>query len=148
MPRDEKGSAPVAARKAAGPRTLRVGEAMRHALAQVLAERDTGEPLLDNGIVSVNEVRVSPDLRHATAFIIPVGAPADQRQAVIKALARLAPRLKTAVAKRVNTKFAAELRFRLDETLDEGSRIDALLRNPRVARDLSEPLPTRLTEDD
>jgi ribosome-binding factor A len=120
-----------------------VGEAMRHALAQVLAERDTGEPLIDNGIVSVNEVRVSPDLRHATAYIIPVGAPTDQRQAVIKALARLAPQLKTAVARRVNTKFAAELRFRLDETLDEGGRIDALLRNPKVARDLDAPLPRR-----
>jgi ribosome-binding factor A len=125
-----------------------VGEAMRHALAQVLAERDTGEPLIDNGIVSVNEVRVSPDLRHATAYIIPVGAPTDQRQAVIKALARLAPQLKTAVARRVNTKFAAELRFRLDETLDEGGRIDALLRDPKVARDLVEPLPTRLTDDE
>lgn len=148
MPRDRKGDLGAPARKATGPRTLRVGEAMRHALAQVLAERDTGEPLIDNGIVSVNEVRVSPDLRHATAFIIPVGAPADQRQAVIKALARLAPQLKTAVARRVNTKFAAELRFRLDETLEEGGRIDALLRDPKVARDLLEPLPTRLTDED
>ncbi len=117
-------------------RTLRVGEQMRHALAEVLARGDVRDEVLERMIVSVTEVRVSPDLRHATVFIQPLGAKGDEAVEVIKALKRNVRYLKGAVAKRVNTKYAAELHFHLDETFDEASRIDAILRSPQVARDL------------
>ena len=117
-------------------RTLRVGEQMRHALAEVLARGDVRDDVLERHIVSVTEVRVSPDLRHATVFIQPLGAKGAEADAVITALKRNVRYLKGEVAKRVNTKYAAELHFRLDETFDEASRIDAILRSPQVARDL------------
>jgi ribosome-binding factor A len=117
-------------------RTLRVGEQMRHALAEVLARGDVRDDVLEKNIVSVTEVRVSPDLRHATVFIQPLGAKGPEADAVISALKRNVRYLKGEVAKRVNTKYAADLHFRLDETFDEASRIDAILRSPQVARDL------------
>lgn len=127
-------------------RTLRVGEAMRHALADVLARGHLREPELDGAIISVSEVRVSPDLRHATAFVMPLGG--QNAPAIVKALNRASKALKGEVARRVNTKYAAELHFRLDESFAEGGRIDTLLRDPRVARDLDEPLPRRPDDED
>jgi ribosome-binding factor A len=129
-------------------RTLKVGEAMRHVLADVLARGDIRDEVLDRHIISISEVRVSPDLRHATAFIMPVGATADDQAAVLKALNSHAKRLKTEVARRVNTKYAADLHFRVDESFAEAARIDALLRTPRVARDLDERAPPRLADPD
>jgi ribosome-binding factor A len=129
-------------------RTLKVGEAMRHVLADVLARRDIRDDVLDKHIVSISEVRVSPDLRHATAFIMPVGAtPADQ-EAVLRALNAQAKRLKGELARRVNTKYAAEIHFRVDESFAEAARIDALLRTPKVARDLEDKAPPRITDED
>lgn len=134
----------------AGPsvRTLKVGETMRHVLADILARGELNDPVLDGRILSVSEVRVSPDLRHATAYIMPVGGTADDEQAVLKALNGHVRRLKGEMARRVNTKYAAELHFRIDESFDEAARIDALLRNPRVARDLEDKAPPRLDPDD
>jgi ribosome-binding factor A len=104
--------------------------------------------VLERHIVSVSEVRVSPDLRHATAYIMPVGAtPADQ-EAVLRALNAQAKRLKGELARRVNTKYAAEIHFRVDESYAEAARIDALLRTPKVARDLEDKAPPRIAEDD
>lgn len=121
---------------------------MRHVLADLLARGDLNDPLLDGRIISVSEVRVSPDLRHATAYIMPVGgAPADE-QAVLKALNSHVRRLKGEMARRVNTKYAAELHFRIDDSFDEAARIDALLRNPRVARDLEDKAPPRIDDDE
>lgn len=117
-------------------RTLRVGEQMRHALAEVLARGDVRDDVLEKHIVSVTEVRVSPDLRHATVFVQPLGTKGPEADAVIAALKRNVRYLKGEVARRVNTKYAADLHFRLDETFDEASRIDAILRSPNVARDL------------
>lgn len=117
-------------------RTLRVGEQMRHALAEVLARGDVRDDVLERHIVSVTEVRVSPDLRHATVFVQPLGTKGPEADAVIAALKRNVRYLKGEVARRVNTKYAADLHFRLDETFDEASRIDAILRSPNVARDL------------
>lgn len=117
-------------------RTLRVGEQMRHALAEVLARGQLRDDVLERHIVSVTEVRVSPDLRHATVFVQPLGAKGPEAEAVVAALKRNGRYLKGEVARRVNTKYAAELHFRLDETFDEASRIDAILRSPNVARDL------------
>lgn len=115
-------------------RLLRVGEQVRHALADILMRGDVHDETLASHLVSVTEVRMSPDLRHATVFVIPLlGANA---QAVLKALRTNTAYLQSEAARRVNTKYAAKLKFLLDESFDEGSHIDTLLRAPKVARDL------------
>lgn len=115
-------------------RVLRVGEQVRHALADILARGDVHDDVLANHTVSVTEVRMSPDLRHATAFVKPLlGADED---AVLKALRTNTAYLQSEVARRVNTKYAAKLKFLADESFDEGGHIDALLRRPEIARDL------------
>jgi len=115
-------------------RLLRVGEQVRHALSDILMRGDVHDDTLASHLVSVTEVRMSPDLRHATAFVIPLlGANAE---AVLKALRTNTAFLQSEVARRVNTKYAAKLKFLLDESFDEGSHIDALLRSPKVAPDL------------
>lgn len=129
-------------------RTLRVGEAMRHALAEMLARGALRDPVLEGRIVSVSEVRVSPDLRHATAFVMPVGGSAADEAAVLKALNDHAREIRSALARAVNIRYAAEVHFRIDESYAEGARIDALLRNPRVRRDLEAPSPRRLEPGD
>lgn len=128
-------------------RTLKVGEAMRHALADILARGDLRDPVLERHIVSISEVRVSPDLRHATAFVMPVGGDAGVQAAVLAALSAHARQLKGELARRVNTKYAADLHFRVDESFAEAARIDALLRSPKVARDLK-PAPRRTPGDE
>ena len=115
-------------------RLLRVGEQVRHALAEVLQRGELHDPVLARHIISVTEVRMSPDLRHATAFVKPLLG--GDEETVLKALRQNTKPLRAAVAKRVRTKFAAQLKFLADESFDEGSRIDALLREPTVARDL------------
>ncbi len=133
-------------------RTLKVGEQMRHVLAELLARDMVRDEVLDRTIVSVSEVRVSPDLRHATVFIMPVGAgiggEAPSQDAVLKALASHAKRLKGEVSRRVHTKYAADLHFRLDESYAEAARIDALLRTPKVARDLEDRVLPKIVADD
>lgn len=115
-------------------RLLRVGEQVRHALAGILMRGDVHDETLASHLVSVTEVRMSPDLRHATVFVIPLlGANA---QGVLKALRTHTAYLQSEAARRVNTKYAAKLKFLLDESFDEGSHIDALLRSPKVAGDL------------
>lgn len=115
-------------------RLLRVGEQVRHALSEILMRGDVHDETLASHLVSITEVRMSPDLRHATVFVIPLlGANAE---AVLKALRTNTAFLQSEVARRVNTKYAAKLKFLLDESFDEGSHIDALLRSPAVARDL------------
>jgi len=126
-----------------GYRALKVGEAIRHALADLLARGVVRDPALDAAIVSVSEVRVSPDLRHATAYVMPLGADAAARAAVLAALNAHARAFRHAVAERVNTRYAAEIRFRIDSSFDEAARIEALLRSPRVARDLGPAAPPR-----
>jgi len=116
-------------------RLLRVGEQVRHVLSDILARGDVHDETLANHSVSVTEVRMSPDLRHATVFVKPLLG-ADEKD-VLAALKTHVRYLRGEVAKRVNTKYAADLKFRADESFDEGSHIDALLRAPKVARDLS-----------
>jgi len=133
-------------------RTLKVGEQMRHVLAELLARDMLRDAVLDRTIVSVSEVRVSPDLRHATVYIMPVGAgiggEAPTQDAVLQALATHAKRLKGEVSRRVNTKYTADLHFRLDESFAEAARIDALLRTPAVARDLEDRVLPRIEVED
>lgn len=120
-------------------RLLRVGEQVRHALSDILMRGDVHDEVLASHMVSVTEVRMSPDLKHATAFVKPLlGTDED---VVIKALRTNTAYLQSEVARRVNTKYAAKLKFLPDESFDEGSHIDKLLRQPTVARDLDRDKP-------
>lgn len=113
---------------------LRVGELVRHALADVLSRGDHIDPVLTGHIITVPEVRMSPDLKIATCYVMPLGG--KDITPVIKALADNARRLRGEVARRVELKSVPELRFRKDTSFDEGARMDALLRSPQVQRDL------------
>ena len=115
-------------------RTLRVGEQMRHILSEILQRGDVHDETLASHLVSVTEVRMSPDLRHATVFVKPLLG--RDEEAVLKALRTNTAYLQREVAHRVKMKYAARLKFLADESFDEGSHIDALLRDPKVARDL------------
>jgi ribosome-binding factor A len=117
-------------------RLLRVGEQVRHILSEVLMRGGIHDELLAGHSVSVNEVRMSPDLRHATVFVRSLGG-ADN-DAVLAALRRHTRFLKSEVARRMSTKYAAELKFLPDESFAEAGKIDALLRSPQVARDLDQ----------
>jgi ribosome-binding factor A len=117
-------------------RLLRVGEEVRHILAGILQRGDVHDDTLTSHMVSVTEVRMSPDLRHATVFVKPLLGKDEEE--VLKALRTNTAYLQREVAKRVRTKFAAKLKFIGDESFEEGSHIDALLRDPKVAQDLSE----------
>lgn len=116
-------------------RLLRVGEQVRHILSEILARGDVHDDVLERHLVSVTEVRMSPDLRHATVFVKPLLG--KDEDAVLKALRTNTAYLQSEVARRVNLKYAAKLKFLADESFDEGSRIDQLLRDPKVARDLT-----------
>lgn len=115
-------------------RLLRVGEQVRHVLAEILMRGDVHDDVLGSHLVSVTEVRMSPDLKHATVFVKPLLG-ADEEK-VLKALRTNTAYFQSEVARRVNLKYAAKLKFLPDESFDEGARIDALLRTPTVARDL------------
>ena len=118
-------------------RLLRVGEQVRHVLSEILMRGDVHDELLQKTPVSVTEVRMSPDLRHATCFIKPLLG--SDEEAILKALRTNTAYLQREVARRVRMKYAARLKFLADESFDEGSHIDSLLRSDHVARDLSEP---------
>ncbi|WP_419951985.1 30S ribosome-binding factor RbfA [Methylobacterium sp.] len=115
-------------------RQQRVAELIRHAIAEVLQRGDIQDPVLGSHVITVPEVRMSPDLKIATAYIMPLGG-LDEKP-VIAALERNKKALRQEVARRVNLKFAPDLRFLRDETFDEADRIDALLRSEKVRRDL------------
>ncbi len=117
-------------------RTLRVGEQMRHILSELLHRDDVHDPRLAGSPISITEVRMSPDLRHATVFFKPLLG--QKEEEIGAALKDNAGYLKGEVSKRVRMKYAAELKFLPDESFDEGAHIDALLRNPKVAQDLGE----------
>jgi ribosome-binding factor A len=117
-------------------RLLRVGEQVRHVLSELLARGEVHDETLQSHLVSVTEVRMSPDLRHATVFVKPLLG--QDEGAVLKALRTNTAFLQSEVARRVNTKYAARLKFLADESFDEGGRIDALLRSPHVRQDLDE----------
>lgn len=119
-------------------RLQRIGEQVRHALAEILSRGDLRDDLLSRTIVSVSEVRVTPDLRHATVF---VKASNGDDEAVVKALGSHARWLRGEVARRLATKYTPDLSFRRDESFDAGARIDEVLRRPGIARDLAPEKP-------
>ena len=117
-------------------RQLRVGELIRHAVSDMLTRGDVHDPVLEGHLVTVPEVRMSPDLRLATIYVMPLGG-RDIKE-VLDALERNKRYLRGEIAHRVNLKFAPEIRFRVDERFDEAERIEKLLRTPAVQRDLEE----------
>ena len=118
-------------------RLLRVGEQVRHILSDILARGEVHDEVLAKHMVSVTEVRMSPDLRHATVFVKPLLG--KEEAAVLKALRTNTAYFQREVASRVKMKYAAKIKFLADESFDEGSHIDQLLRDPKVARDLEAP---------
>lgn len=115
-------------------RQLRAGELVRHALVEILAREDLRDPDLTGVSITVGEVRASPDLKHMTAFVAPLG-PGDAAR-IAAALTRHGRFLRGRLAPLLALKFTPELHFQPDASYDEASRIDALLRSPAVRRDL------------
>ncbi|PWL19454.1 30S ribosome-binding factor RbfA [Falsochrobactrum shanghaiense] len=128
---DQKGSGGLSQRQ------LRVGEQVRHAVAEILQRGEIRDDVLEKTVVSVSEVRMSPDLKIATCFITPLGD--VDPQLIVKALASHAKFIRGRVAPRLNQmKYMPEFRFRPDTSFDNFAKIDALLRSPEVARDLKQ----------
>lgn len=115
-------------------RILRVGENVRHAISSILARGDVQDPDLESVSVTVSEVRVSPDFRNATVFVMPLGG--DENNVVTKALNKNSAFIRGQMSKVVHMKYMPRLKFKLDESFDEASHIDALLRDPRVQQDI------------
>ena len=117
-------------------RVLKVAERVRHILSELLARQEVHDDIVSAANIAVTEVRMTPDLRNATAYVKPLlGADED---AVVKALRQNTAFLQREVAKRLGLKFAPKLKFRSDESFDEADRIEKLLRDPKVARDLED----------
>src|SRR5436853_4672143 len=123
-------------RPSAGPsqRQLRVGELIRHALAEMFSRGDIHDPVIESHMITVPEVTLSPDLRLATIYVMPLGG--RDAKPVIEALERNKKFLRGEIAHRINLKFAPDIRFRFDERFDEAERIEKILRTPEVRRDL------------
>ncbi|WP_309601387.1 30S ribosome-binding factor RbfA [Sphingomonas sp.] len=117
-------------------RLLRVGEQVRHILSDILTRGDVHDDTLQSHLVSVTEVRMSPDLRHALVFVKPLLG--QDEEVVLKALRTNTAFFQREVATRVSLKYAAKLKFRADESFDEGGKIDTLLRGAHVAQDLGD----------
>jgi ribosome-binding factor A len=115
-------------------RQLRVGELVRHAVAELLTRGEVHDPVIEGHLITVPEVRMTADLRLATIYVMPMGG--RDAEEVVAALERNKKFLRTEIAHRVNLKFAPDIRFHVDERFAEAERIDKLLRSPQVARDL------------
>ncbi|WP_299442167.1 30S ribosome-binding factor RbfA [uncultured Rhodospira sp.] len=117
-------------------RQLRVGEELRHALAWTLEEGNIREPALAGTPVTITEVRVSPDLRNATVFCMPLGGGEAAEAEVLEGLRRVKPFLRHEVASRVRLRYVPDLSFATDTSFDTADRIEAILHSPEVARDV------------
>lgn len=116
-------------------RQLRVGELIRHALVEILMRGELRDPDLEGVSITVSEVRVSPDLKNATAFVMPLGG--KEVPKVVEALKRAAPFLRRQVGASATMRYMPAISFVADEAFDEGAKIDALLRSAEISRDLS-----------
>lgn len=123
--------------RAPSQRQLRVGEALRHALAEILMRGDLHDPALQGASITVSEVRISPDMRNATAYVVPLGG--ARTEEILAGLRRAGPHLRGQVARAVRLKFAPSLTFKTDTSFDYADRIDQLLHSDGVARDLVAP---------
>lgn len=115
-------------------RQLRVGEELRHGLAELLERGDMRDPVLREARITVTMVDVSPDLRNATAFVVPLGG--EHADEILAAMRRAAPFFRARLAKMIDLRFAPEIRFELDRSFDNAARIEKLLHDPEVQRDL------------
>jgi ribosome-binding factor A len=120
--------------RAASQRQLRVGEELRHALVRILARGELGDPALDGVSITVTEVRMSPDLRNATAFVTPFGG--GDTATVVKALNRAGGYFRGQLAHEIDLRCTPSVRFTADASFDAALRIERLLHDPAVARDL------------
>jgi ribosome-binding factor A len=116
-------------------RQLRVGELVRHALAEMLVRGDVHDPIIEGHMITIPEVRVTADLRLATIYVMSMGG--RDAEEVVAAFERHKKYLRAEIAHRVNLKFAPDIRFRVDDRFAEAERIDKLLRSPEVKRDLN-----------
>jgi ribosome-binding factor A len=132
-----KRSSPPGRGQPQGPsqRQLRAGELVRHALVEVLREEDISDEALEGVSVTVTEVRMSPDLKHATCFVEPLGG--GQAAAVVEALNRHGKFLRGRLGRHIELKFTPDLKFLHDESFNEAARMERLFQDPRVQRDLS-----------
>ena len=115
-------------------RQLRVGELVRHAVSEMLIRGDVHDGVLEGHLITIPEVRMTPDMRLATIYVMPLGG--RDADAVLAALERNKRFLRGEIAHRVNLKFAPDIRFLIDERFEEAERIERLLRTPQVRRDL------------
>jgi ribosome-binding factor A len=129
-----KRSAPRHDSRAPSQRQLRVGELIRHALAEILQRREVHDPDLESVVVTVPEVRMAPDLKLATVYVMPLGG--KDAEKILAAFERNKKYLRGEIAHRIALRHAPDIKFRLDTSFDEGERIDALLRSPEVKKDL------------
>ena len=122
---------------ASGPsqRMLKVAELVRHVVADLLSRGDISDPVLETHVITVPEVRMTPDLKLATIYVMPLGG--KDVEPVLVALEKHKKFLRTELAHKANLRFAPDLRFRMDESFEKSARIDALLNSPEVQRDLS-----------
>ena len=129
-------------------RQLRAGELMRHALVEILMAQEITDPDIAGVSITLTEVRMSPDLRHATVFVEPLGG-GEQARTVVKALNRHHKLLRGRLGHAIDMKFTPALKFLHDDTFDEAARMSALFADPRVAQDLkpSEPPDTWKDQD-
>ncbi len=117
-------------------RLLKVGERVRHILSELLAREEAHDPMLRASSISVTEVRMSPDLRNAKVYVKPLLG--QDEDAIVKALRTNTAFFQREVAQRLGLKFAPKLQFRSDESFDEASRIEQLLDDPKVRRDIAD----------
>jgi len=122
--------------KAPSQRQLKVGELIRHALVEVLNRGDVSDEVLDRHSLTVPEVRMTPDLKLATAYVMPLGG--GEAEEVVAHLEQHKRFLRGELARRVNLKFMPQLRFKVDVSFQSSARIDTILASPKVARDLDE----------
>lgn len=118
-------------------RQLRVGEEIRQALSQVFMHGETHLPLLDSGSITVSEVRISPDLKNATVYVMPLAG--EQKEAIMKALKENATMIRNLMNKRIVLRYSPKLFFKLDTSFEVASRINLLLNSDRVKQDVSKP---------
>jgi ribosome-binding factor A len=118
-------------------RQLRVGELVRQTLSDMFMRGEVNDPVLDGKIITVAEVRMSPDLKNATAFVTPLGG--GDATVLVEALNRNRKFLRGQIAKRIDLRFSPDIRFEADKRFEEDMKIDRLLHSPDVARDLKKP---------
>ncbi len=124
-------------KRAPSQRQLRVGEEIRSALAQIFAHGETHNPILDGSSITVSEVRISPDLKNATAYVMPLAG--SNQETVMAALKENASRLRGMVTRKIILRTSPRIAFKLDTSFEEANRINLLLNSERVRADVSKP---------